>query len=255
MKQVTIGNVSFSRVICGTNPFWGRSHFSDARDAEYLARFDDETIVRTVRRCLALGINTVESGANTRIMEIMSRLRETHPSPLRLVGSTRIDETSEIKSHQRKLEFLIEHRTDVCVIHAQVVDRPRKTDAIRGLEALVDKIHDAGLLAAISTHRIDTVEICERNSYGIDAYMFPLNLTGFVYPGYEGTETVKDRIDLVRGVPKPFILIKTLGAGRIPPREGLAFVAECAKSNDLISIGFGTEDEVAESVELVEQFF
>ncbi len=35
MKYVEIGNVRFSKVICGTNPFLGRSHFSAARDAEY----------------------------------------------------------------------------------------------------------------------------------------------------------------------------------------------------------------------------
>ena len=74
-------------------------------------------------------------------------------------------------------------------------------------------------------------------------------------PGFEGTDTVQERINLVRNTPKPFILIKTLGAGRIPPSEGLAFIAAHAKPNDLISVGFGTEGEVAESVELAEKLF
>ena len=255
MKQVAIGNVFFSKVICGANAFWGHSHFSEARDAEYLARFDDEGVTRTIQRCISLGINTVESGANERIVSIVSQLRETNPQPIRFAGSTRIDETSEIKSHQQKLAFLIENQADVCIVHAQYVDRPRKGDAIGGLGLLIDKIHDAGLLAGISTHRVDTVELCERQGYGIDTYMFPLNLSGFVYPGYEGTDTVQERIGIVQNTPKPFILIKTLGAGRIPPSEGLQFIAENAKPNDLISIGFGTEDEVTESVELAEKLF
>jgi len=82
-----------------------------------------------------------------------------------------------------------------------------------------------------------------------------LNLSGFVYPGYEGTESVQERIDVIRGTPKPFILMKTLGAGRIPPGEGLQFIAENAKPGDLVSIGFGTEDEVSEAGELVEKLF
>jgi hypothetical protein len=63
---------------------------------------------------------------------------------------------------------------------------------------------------------------------------------------------VRERVHLVQNTPKPFILIKTLGAGRIPPDEGLQFVSENAKPSDLVSVGFGSEDEVSEAVELVE---
>ncbi|MHC4203094.1 MAG: hypothetical protein ACYSTT_00470 [Planctomycetota bacterium] len=255
MKQVTIGDLVFSKIICGSNPFYGHSHFSEARNAEYLSRFDDETVERTIQLCISLGINTVESSANERIVSIMSRLRDKHTEPIHFVGSTRIDETSDITSHQQKLSFLIENLAEVCVVHAQFVDRPRKGDDIQGLGQLIEKIHGAGLLAGISTHRIETVELCERQGYGIDTYLFPLNNSGFVYPGYEGTESVQERINIVRNTPKPFILIKALGAGRIPPDEGLQFIAENAKANDLISIGFGTEDEVSETLELVEKLF
>ena len=55
MKQVTIGNLTFSKVLCGTNAFWGRSHFSEARSAEYQGRFDDETIAQTIQRCIGFG--------------------------------------------------------------------------------------------------------------------------------------------------------------------------------------------------------
>ena len=255
MKQVNMGNLRFSKAICGTNPFYGHSHFSDARNAEYLGRFDDDAIERTMAQCVGLGVNTVESCGNERIMTILSRLREATPGPIHFVGSTRIDETSEMESHQEKLSFLIENRAAICVVHAQYVDRPRKGNSIGGLARLIDKIHAAGLLAGISTHRGETVELCENQGYGIDTYVFPLNLLGFVYPGYEGRETVQDRVAIVRGVCKPFILIKALGAGRIPPDEGLQFVAENSKPNDLVSIGFGTEEEAMESLQLVEKHF
>ena len=255
MKQVRIGEVGFSKLVCGTNPFWGHSHFSNGRDAEYLARFDDAAIERALQRCVALGVNAVESCANERITAILARVRESNTQPIHFVGSTRIDETSDMKSHQAKLSFLIENRAEVCVLHAQFVDRPTRKDTIGGLERMVEKIHAAGLLAGISTHRVDTVEVCEKQDYGIDVYLFPLNLTGFVYPGYKGNETVQERVDIVRGVPKPFILIKTLAAGRIPPDEGLQFVAENSKENDIVSLGLGTEQEVEESVGIFEKHF
>lgn len=255
MKQVTIGNLAVSKVICGANAFYGHSHFSKARNAEYLDRFDDVTIERTIQRCIDLGMNMLESSANERIVSIVSRLRDKNSQAIHYAGSTRIDETSEMKSHQEKLSFLIENRAQVCVVHSQYVDRPRRGDSIGGLARLIEQIHDAGLLAAISTHQVATVELCERQGYGVDVYQFPLNLTGFVYPGYKGTESVQERINIVQNTPKPFILIKTLGSGRIPPDEGLQFIAESAKPGDVLAIGFATEGEVSETVELVEKLF
>jgi hypothetical protein len=255
MKQIKIGKWEFSKVLCGTNPFYARSHFSKARDAEYRARFNDERIERMIECCLELGINTVESSANERITAILSRLRSKSQKDIHFVGSTRIDETSEMKSHHQKLDFLIEKQTEICIIHALYVDRPGKQEFMPGLAEFVEKIHHAGLLAGISTHRVETIELCEKHNYGIDIYMFPLNLLGFAYRGYPGKETVQDRIDIVRGVEKPFILMKVLGAGRITPKEGLQFVAENSKPNDLISLGFGTEEEITESVQLVEKYF
>ena len=255
MKRVSIGNLTFSKVLCGSNPFYGHSHFSEARNAEYLARFDDEAVKRTIQRGIDLGVNTVESCANERIVSLLSDLRAANDGRIHFVGSTRIDETSEMSTHEEKLSFLIENRADICVVHAQLVDQPREADKIEGLEPFIDRIHEAGLLAGISTHQISTVELCERKGYGIDAYLFPLNLSGYVYPAYEGNETAQERADLIRSVPKPFVIIKALAAGRIPPDEGLQFVAENSKPNDLISIGLGTEEEVAETLELASKYF
>ena len=255
MKKIVIGNQSFSKVLCGTNPFYGHSHFSTARDAEYLARFDDRRIEQTIRECIRRGVNTVESSANRRIVSILSTLQDGSPQPIHFVGTTRIDETSDMKSHQQKLSFLIENRAAICVVHSQYVDRSREAGSLEGLAPLIEKIHEAGLLAGVSTHRVRTIELCETQRYGIDAYMFPLNMSGFVYPGYDGDESVQDRVDVVRGVSKPFILIKALGAGRIPPKEGLQFLAENAKPNDLISLGLASEQEIDESLGLIEAMF
>ena len=103
MKKVKIGKLDFSKVICGTNPFYGHSHFSNARDTEYHGRFNDEVIDQIVEECVNLGINTLESCANERIIAILSRLREKASVPIHFIGSTRIDETSKMKSHPKKL--------------------------------------------------------------------------------------------------------------------------------------------------------
>ena len=252
MNKVEIQGRSFSKVICGTNPFYGFSHFSEARNAAFLKKFTDDYIEKAITLCLSEGINTVESSANKRIWKIISELKVNHK--IQFIGTTRVDETSALKSHQQKLQFLLEIKADVCVIHSQFVDRPSQKNQIKGLQQFVDRIHEQGLLAGISTHKVSTVELCEMNDYGIDLYLFPLNYLGYVYPGYEGKETVEERIQLIQQVPKPFVIMKSLAAGRIPPQEGLPFVLENSKAIDLISLGIGSAEEAKESIAIVETY-
>lgn len=251
MKKVEIQGRYFSKVICGTNPFYGFSHFSEARNSSFLKKFTDDYIEKAINICLSQGINTVESSANERIWKIISDLKANHK--IQFIGSTRVDETSPLKSHQQKLQFLLEIKADVCVIHSQFVDRPSKNNQIKGLQQLVDRIHEQGLLAGISTHKVSTVELCEMNDYGIDLYLFPLNYLGHVYPGYKGNETVDERIHLIQQVPKPFVIMKSLASGRIPPQEGLPFVLKNSKAIDLISLGIGSVGEAKESIAIVEK--
>ena len=42
MRRESTGDLALSKILCGANPFYGHSHFSEARNAEYLSRFDDE---------------------------------------------------------------------------------------------------------------------------------------------------------------------------------------------------------------------
>jgi len=253
MEDIKIGNLEFSKVICGTNPVFARSHFSKARDMEYRERFDDARAEKLLLHCRRLGINAVDSSANERIVKLVSSVREQTGETLRLIGSTRVDATSEMRTHEEKLNFLIENHADICIIHAQQVDAPRVGGEIAGLDQMLDQIHEAGLLAGISTHQIATVEYCESRGLPVDTYLFPLSPLDRVYPGWEGPDTSRDRVQLVQSVEKPFILIKVLGAGCVPPSDGIPFALENAKPNDVLCIGFGSEREAEEIVRMVEK--
>lgn len=250
MKTVSINGKSFSKVVLGTNAIYGRSHFSDARSMEYEKRCTDEYITLLIETCLGFGVNAVESNATERIHRIISDLRRKLSQPIWLIGNTRKDAASML-GHSENFRYLIENESDICVVHSQFVDRPRRDNEIRGLQKLIHHIHAAGLIAGISTHRISTVELCEEQDYGVDVYLFPLNELGFVYPGYDGKETVAERIQTINNTPKPFVLMKTLGAGRIPPDEGLRFALENSKDTDIITLGLGSIEEAEESLSIV----
>ena len=254
MEYVSIHGKSFSKIVCGTNAIYGRSHFSEARNEEYRRRCTDAYIKELFRKCRDFGINTVESSANERIHTILSELNAELEHPFQFIGSTRIDDTSQMNRHQEKLQYLINQPADICIIHSQFVDRPRAKGEIKGLQTLVDTIHDVGGIAGISTHQNSTVELCEARAYGIDTYLFPLNLRSYVYSGYTGTESVEERITLIQSVQKPFIIMKPLGGGQIPPKEGLKFVLENVKPTDIVTLGLSSIEEAEESLTLATEY-
>lgn len=49
MKTINIQGRHFSKIICGINPFYGYSHFSEIRNKEYLSKFSDTNIADTVK--------------------------------------------------------------------------------------------------------------------------------------------------------------------------------------------------------------
>jgi len=251
MRKIRLGNKEYSKIICGTNAFYGRSHFSTARDGEYKNRFSNDYITKTLRYCFENGINAIETCANERIQKIIDEIKQK--SEINYIGNTRIDETSEMKSHQIKLKYLLNNGADICIIHSQYVDRPNSGNEIKGLQSMIDKIHRAGLLAGISTHKNSTIELCEKK-YDLDVYLYPMNMLGFVYPGYEGKETVRERLELIKDTDKQFIIMKTLAAGRISPLVGLKFVLDNIKENDIISLGLGSIEEAKESIEIVDKY-
>ena len=249
MRKIKLVNKEYSKIICGTNAFYGRSHFSTARDSEYKNRFSNDYITKTLRYCFENGINAIETCANERIQKIIDEIKQK--SEINYIGNTRIDETSEMKSHQIKLKYLLNNGADICIIHSQYVDRPNSGNEIKGLQSMIDKIHRAGLLAGISTHKNSTIELCEKK-YDLDVYLYPMNMLGFVYPEYEGKETVRERLELIKDTDKQFIIMKALAAGRISPLDGLKFVLDNIKENDIISLGLGSIEEAKESIEIVD---
>ena len=251
MEKIKLGNKEYSKIICGTNAFYGHSHFSAARDIEYKTRFSNDYITQTLRYCIDNGINAIETCANERMQEIISQIKQE--SEINLIGNTRIDDTSKMKSHQMKLKYLIENGADICIIHSQYVDRPNSGDEIKGLQSMIDKIHRAGLLAGISTHKNSTIELCEKK-YNLDVYLYPVNMLGFIYPGYNGNETVQERLELIKNTNKQFIIMKTLAAGRISPLDGLKFVLDNIKENDIITLGLGSIEEAIESIEIANKY-
>jgi hypothetical protein len=243
--QTSIEDVSVSRLLCGTNSFFGFSHFSAARDKWLCRYFTVERIADVLTCCLEQGVNGVVSSPQPKLHESMQIARERTgrtmiwfctPGPDG--GDARVPLEDEIAWCARHdVRFCMPHTcwTDPRVnrLHERIEDWPETAACIRRY----------GMIPGFSTHLLETITIGDKRGYDAQVYIQPFNSIGFLCP--VETDWVAR---VINATPKAVIAIKPLAAGRIIPPTGLSFSFSSIKPVDMVCLGLMSPEEAAESI-------
>lgn len=244
LPSTRIGNLRISKVVCGTNPFFGYSHFTRARDLWMKEYFTDERIREVLERSNDLGVNAVLSGNNERLFAILRELgkegREIHW--ICTPGGSTADEVKE------EVRWCADHDVRICMPHQMYTDHNLITsrDDLLGYDGIADMIRSLGMIPGLSTHRPETIPSMDRAGKDVETYVLPFNSIGFL----SGVEVEWVR-KVINDSPKPVIGIKPLAAGRVTPEIGLPFVLRSIKEIDAVAVGFSSVLEVEEDMEIV----
>lgn len=243
VPMTLIGGIEISRIVCGSNPFFGYSHFSAARDAWMRRHFELPRIVEVLAKCAEYGINCVISGPSPVMREAIQDLeRQTgyHMKWICSPGMAGVDISDDIK---RCADWGVE----ICTPHTSWTDARLQIseNRIEGLEPCLELIRSLGMATGLSTHRPEAIVIGDSTGYDLDTYIQPFNVIGFLCS--VETDWVAR---VIRGTPKPVICIKPLAAGRVMPEPGLGYVLRNCKPNDTVAIGFMSVEEVEEDVKI-----
>jgi hypothetical protein len=242
----TIGGLEISRLLIGSNPFFGFSHFSRAKD-EWLKRyFTDDRIFEVMAFCAGQGLNGFVSGYVPRVRPILDKVeKETGVhinwfcTPGGMPGSW-----PEWRDDLRKCA---DAGVEFCMPHQCYSDNAchRDEGTITGFDEIFSYVRELGMRPGVSSHTPETVVTCERAGYGADVYIQPLNTIGFLCQ--IETDWVEN---LFQSTPKPMICIKPLGAGRVLPPTGLRFVYSAIKPIDTVCIGMTSVEEAREDIHI-----
>ncbi|GAB4565525.1 MAG: hypothetical protein Kow0047_16170 [Anaerolineae bacterium] len=237
-------NLEITRLICGTNGFLGYSHFSAARDRWIREYFTVERIAEVIARFAELGVNAVMGPLNDKLIAALEQVeRHTGVSMIYIAtpGGHTVEEVIE------GVRQSAEAGAKVCMPHQMYTDThliPAET-RIEGIEPILAEIRRLGMIPGLSTHRPETIIVCDKAGYDVATYIQPYNASGFL------CQVETDWIGkVIRGTPKPVMCIKPLGAGRILPPTGLNFVYSTCKPTDMVVIGTMNVYEAEEDVRL-----
>ena len=245
VPMTTIGGIEVSRVMCGTNPFHGYSHFSKARDVWMREYFTFERKLEVLEACRLHGINATCSGLDESYYKVLrEHERQTghHWVWMCTPGGMNLEEVKEgvRRCADFGAEFCMPHQmfTDNHILSAEdrIVDGPE----------ILQFIRDMGMKPGWSAHRPEVILISDQNGYDVETYITPYNSAGFL------CQVETDWVgQVIRNAKKPVTIIKPLGAGRVMPPTGLPFVFNSCKPVDTVCIGFMSPGEVNEDVEIV----
>lgn len=245
--QTSIGGVKVSRLLCGTNPFFGFSHVSAARDKWLREYFTIDRITEVLAYCLEQGVNGVVSGPQGRLHEAIQIAQQRTGREMVWIctpGAGGDDSTGQL---DEDIAWCARHDVKVCMPHPCWTDA-RLTiheERIEGAEQALALIREHGMVPGFSTHRVETVTISDKRGYDAEVYIQPYNAQGFLC-----TVETDWAARVIKGTPKPIIAIKPLAAGRILPPTGLTFSFSTIKPIDTVCIGLMSVHEAAESIHI-----
>jgi len=238
----TVGRLEVSRMLCGTNTFFGYSHFSKARSTWLRRYFTEERILKVMVRAAELGVTGIVSPPEPRMPDLLRRLREETGVVMHWIATPGKATAEETKPD---IEWCAEAGAEVCMLHPTFTDRHLHTAKreITGVEDLLAHIRSLEMIPGLCTHRPETLPLAAEAGYDLEVFILPLNVAGFLMPletDWQGR--------IIRETSKPVICIKPLAAGRVMPPSGIPFVYQQAKPSDLMAIGMLSPEEVEEDV-------
>ncbi len=234
LPAVSLGSHRVTRLIVGSNPVYGYSHFNRQYDQHMREWFTDERIAELLLDCEKAGINTWQASFHHDMARQFPKIRAAGSKIqfICLAASWHYDEkwprTPEAVAEGtiKCAEAAAVHKPIGVAFHGSATDMIYRAGKLDLIKNFVDRVHDLGFAAGISTHNPAILEALEEKDWKNDFYMTSLYyLTrrpedfqkeiGAVPVGETFLSSDPPKmLEAVRKVKKTCLVYKLLAAGR-----------------------------------------
>ncbi|HUS90606.1 MAG TPA: hypothetical protein VM695_02110 [Phycisphaerae bacterium] len=249
-QRTTVGGVSVSRMIVGTNWFLGYSHQSAAKDRFIKSYQTRQNIADILEVFFRHGVDTVMGMPEPILRDAIADAQDRTGREAILVltphfnfrpGGPAETEPDRVFDRCREMgaTFCFPHQ---CVTDC-LLDKMHRT--IRDMDRYSKMIRDRGMVPGLSTHAPESVIIADESGADVETYIQIYNAVGFLMQ-----VEVDWCMRVIRNAKKPVMTIKPMAAGRLSPPVGLAFSWNTVRDCDMVTVGTTTPDEAREVVEI-----
>lgn len=254
--RTTVGGVSLSRMIIGTNWFLGYSHYTGAKDKYIITHISDrKKIADIIEVFLRAGVDAImglidkpplaeaikEAEDRTGVKAIIISTPGLPTGPRTPVDGFDKDKVAKILDLNKRLGSAI------LLPHAGTVDAmlDRCSRQIRHMDTVCRMIRDRGMVPGLSTHMPETIVYADETGLDVETYICIYNSMGFLMP-----IEVDWAARIIHDAKKPVMTIKPMAAGHLRPFQALTFVWNTIRDQDMVTVGTMSPDEAKECIEL-----
>jgi hypothetical protein len=249
------GGVSLSRMIVGTNWFLGYSHTTNAKDILIKSTMDRKKVADVIEVFLRAGVDTIMGLMQNPVMHDAVRDAEDRTGRKMVVISTPHlpigPETPAKGINEAEVAKVFDAEAKLgarfCMPHQCTTDAllDRCTREIRHMAHVCRLIRERGMIPGLSTHMPEAVIYADETGLDVETYIQIYNSMGFLM------QVEVDWISsVIRNAKKPVMTIKPFAAGQVRPFQGLNFVWNTIRDQDMVTVGTLTPDEARECVDL-----
>jgi hypothetical protein len=228
LPKIYLGSLEVSRLILGSNPFFGYAHQPGEVGKQMSAYYTDERIMQVLDQAAELGVTAVASPPDPRWIKLFNDylakggklhtwIGQAHGNPTKMK-----EEISRAVQGGARAVFVQGHRTED--YYAQ-----GKFDQVRGW---VEHIKSLGVPAGLAAHNPEVHPAAEKAGFPTDFYF-----QCFYRPETYTPDLREKAVATIRQMTKPVIGYKILAAGRLTPEEGFAYAFQHLAAKDGVCVG------------------
>jgi len=233
MDFIELESQKIPRITIGTSPFMGAGQFGQLGSiwrAEFFQNAEKmANLMITSYNHGAKGAEIVPAG---QMIKAALKSKDKYPD-FTILAST----YWEKRGKDFLIDELIEVDAKIIFLHGSISDR----HDLNLIQSLLSKIRTAGKIPGMATHSpLPTINFIHQHKLDCAAILLPFNLRGEFMGDQKAVEELVDSLDYF------FVAMKSLAAGKIPPKKALPYLG--AHNISAVTIGMVTEEEVIETV-------
>ncbi len=254
--RTTVGGVSLSRMIIGTNWFLGYSHTTKSKD-DYIKETvkNRKKIADILEVYFRNGVDTIMGMINVEALFEGIKDAQDRTGVKAIIISTPgfpVNANSPVNgfSDKESIKILDETQklgTTFCMPHQSTTDAmvDKCTREIRQFKGLCKLIRERGMIPGLSTHMPESIIYADESGLDVETYISIYNSMGFLM------QVEVDWIsNVIHNAKKPVMTIKPMAAGQVRPFQALNFVWNTIRPQDMVAVGTMTPDEAKELIEM-----
>jgi hypothetical protein len=268
MPTGKIGNVEISRLICGSNPFYGGAH---SRDLIYVGKLlshycTQEKIFDTLELCEQNGINTMIEGESLSV-----RYRKARGGKIQALAMVMLEgeDVGTGRTLMEKTQEAIDNGVAGAFIRGAEADRWVQSGKLDLIDKFLAAVRKNGLIAGIGAHDRQVPIACEKAGLKPDFHFKTIHHDNYYSAlprekrksflvdswGPDDHDCIweqypEETIEFMKTVRTPWIGFKVLAAGAIKPQAGFRYAFE--NGADFLAVGM-LDFFVKENVEIARQ--